>query len=166
MNDSFYEQFLKRKKTGMDILKQILIVFGILLLSFFGFLLLGILFTVPAVILIYVYCAYILPRTRQEYEYSLSNHYLDIALIYNKENRKDLFSIDLLKTELIAPASSQKLSGFQPAKEHDFTSHASSENTYVILFMQNNLLCKVLIEPDARMLSNIKNWSGSKFQEF
>lgn len=165
MNDSFYEQFLKKKKTFSDLLKQILIICGILLLSFLGFLLLGILFTVPAVILIYVYCAYILPRTKQEYEYSLSNHYLDIALIYNKENRKDLFSIDLLKTELIAPAASQKLSGFQPAKEYHFTSGAPSDNVYAILFLQNNLLYKILIEPDARMLSNIKNWSGSKFHE-
>lgn len=166
MNDSFYEQFLKRKRTGMDILKQILIIFGILVLSFVGFLFLGALFTVPAVILIYVYCGYILPRTRQEYEYALSNHYMDIALIYNKEKRKDLMSIDLIKTELIAPANSQKLSGFQPTKVLDFTSNAHLRDVYAILFMQNSELFKILIEPDDRMLSNIKNWSGSKFQAF
>lgn len=166
MNDSFYEQFLKKKKTGKDILKQILIIFGILLLSFVGFLFLSVLFTVPAAILIYVYCGYILPKTRQEYEYALSNHYVDIALIYNKEKRKDLMSIDLLKTEIIAPETSPKLAGLHPAKVHDFTSNTHQKEVYAILFMQSNELHKVLIEPDDRMLSNIKNWSGSKFQAF
>ena len=166
MNDSFYEQFLKKKKTGADILKQILLIWGLLLLSFIGFLFLGILFTVPAIILIYVYCSYLLPKTRQEYEYALSNHYMDIALIYNKEKRKDLMSIDLLKAEIIAPENSPKLSGFHPTKVHNFTSNAHQRDVYAVLFIQNTELHKVLIEPDDRMLANIKNWSGSKFQAF
>lgn len=163
MNDSFYEQILPRKQTGKDIGIQILIFLGIFCLSFIGFLFLGILFVVPAVILLYLYGAYILPRTRKEYEYALSNHYLDIALIYNKENRKELVSLDLLNAELIAPSGSMRLSGYPSAKRLNCTSNRKDANSYSIIIRLNNVPHHLMIEPDEKLLSGIKNWSGSKF---
>lgn len=165
MNDSFYEQFLPRKQTGKDQITLALMILGMFLLIFIGFLFLGILITVPAIIVIYLFCSYVLPRTRKEYEYSLSNHYLDIALIYNKENRKELVSLDLLNAELIAPTDSPRLAGYPSAKILNCTSNRKNGNCYSIIIRLNNVLHNLLIEPDDKLLSSLKSWSGSKFYQ-
>lgn len=106
--------------------------------------------------------ALLIPKFREEYEYYLLNYTLEITLIQNKENRRDITEFDIRKAELVAPADSPKLTEFHPTKILDCSSGIKGSKSYAIIIYLEEELHKILIEPDEKMTEQMKMWLGPK----
>ncbi len=165
MNDTLYEQLVVKKSKWNPMMVRIVMIIAVILFLTVGAIYLGFLSVVAAVILGLVSFFYIFPRLHTEYEYALLNHELDIAAIYNRSKRAELQSLDIQKAEVIAPIGSDKLSHFRPQKTYDYSSGTDTYKVYTIMIRQNNALCAIMIEPDEKMVRDIKRQMGSKFSE-
>lgn len=152
MNDTIYEQTIKRKLNNKEKLENL----GLLAVGIVGILVSPIifkgLFMVPVIVILLIEYFVLLPRRNIEVEYSFFNSVLEISYIYNQEKRKTKLEIDMRSAEIIAPTDSDEIRAYRPQKELDFASGKGSTNTYSIIVRQDNLLTQVIIEPDEKML--------------
>ena len=162
MIDTFYEQFLSANKSGKATALKLATIMGTIFVCLLLFLFFGMLFVHPAGVVIFLVVYMIKPRLNKEFEYSLSNFYFDVAIIYNKENRKELLGIDIREAEIFAPANSPRLNSFRPAKTLDFSSGEKDAKTFAFMIPVNKVLHKIIIEPDAEMLQFLKGRMGSR----
>lgn len=162
MGDSFYEQFVARKPRFTDTLIRILMIIATISLTFFGFILIGPFCLVILIGMIALTVYIVFPKLKVEYEYSLLNHYLDISVIYNMSKRKKKAEIDIQKAEIIAPLGSARLNSFHPVKVQDFSSGDPDKKCYSIMISTDQTLNQIIIEPDEKMLHQIKGWMGQK----
>ena len=163
MHDSFYEQVLPVKLSAskqalrifLSIAAVILFIFLTLFVGFFGI-------TLGAILIYFSFFVW-LPKFKMDYEYSLTNSYLQIAAIYNKESRKDQFELDLRDAEIVAPAESPRL---QPIRNNarvlSFTSADKTLQEFSIILKQNNTTYNVIIQPDDKLKKLIKNYAASR----
>lgn len=165
MNDAFYEQLVTRKTKPLDILLRILIIVFIALVAIIGMLFLGFLAFFIAVLLAMGAYYFIFPRFNVEYEYTLLNYDIDVAAIFSKEKRKNITSFDIRQAEIIAPKGSPRLSSYQPAKTHDFTSGEADAKVYAVMIPLESGISCILLEPDRTMLEHMKSWTGMKLYE-
>ena len=162
MNDIFYEQFLSTSSSKKAAMMKALTVIGTTLACLACVLFLGMFFIFPSGVIIVLVLYFIKPRLNKEYEYSLSNFYLDFAAIYNKESRKELLSIDIRDAEILAPAASPRLNHFRPAKTYDFSTGNKNAKAYAFMIPINQVLHKVVLEPDEELLRLLKGRMGSR----
>ena len=165
MIDEFYEQLIVKNNKKRKILVYALI--GIIGL---GLLLYGPLFfgpgILPVIIIVVALVYFFIAKTMNiEYEYSMLNSELQVDVIYNKERRKHLFTVDVRKAEIIAGCDNDRLGSFKVEKVIDVSSDTSDEKEYSIMANINGRLCNVIIEPDDKIKQQLKNWSGSRFVE-
>lgn len=162
MNDAFYEHFVSKKSGVPAIFKQILSIIGILLITYALTYVIGAFaFTIGfAGIILAIFLVF--PYFKVEYEYSLLNHDLEISVIYNKEKRKKKAEFDLRKAEIIAPEDSPRLNHYNPVKTFNFTSGNKNAKTFSIMTSINDILTNIIIEPDEKMLAQMRSWTGSK----
>ncbi len=156
MDNYFYEQILevKNHEEGKK-LRVVLIalsILAVLVLNFF----LAFIGTIASVILLIVVFKIFLPRLNIEFEYSITNNFLQIATIYNKEKRKENVTIDIKEVELIAPTNSVKMDYYRNIKKEFFTSGNQDAITYSILVKTDKGLQNIVIEPDDRLVELIK----------
>lgn len=102
-------------------------------------------------------------RSSIEYEYTLTDKEIDIDIIYSKQKRKSVTSIDLTKLEIMAPVGSDRLSSYQLrnyAKE-DYSSRnpENSKNMYVMYCDGSR---QITFEPDERLYKAIYNVAPHK----
>lgn len=151
MNDTIYEQIIKRTLSKKEKLENLSIlaagIFGIIVspLFFKGFSVILI-----TVILLFEYFV-LLPRRSIEIEYSFFDNVLEISYIYNKEKRKTKLEIDMRNAETIAPTDSEEIRAYHPQKELDFSSGEENKDTYSIMVRLGNQLTQVIVEPDEKM---------------
>lgn len=162
MNDSFYEHFVPRKPRFIDVLKRIFLILAVLFVSFILMAFLGSLAVTLGFVGIILVIFLVFPYFKVEYEYSLLNHYLEISAIYNKEKRKKKADIDIQKADIIAPTGSPRLNSYRPSKTMDFGSGDKAAKTYSIMTSKDNTLYCLIIEPDEKMLQQMKSWMGQK----
>ena len=163
MHDSFYEQVLPVKSSAskqalrifLSIAAIILFIFLTLFVGFFGI-------TLGAILIYFSFFVW-LPKFKMDYEYSLTNSYLQIAGIYNKESRKDQFELDLRDAEIVAPAGSPRLQHISNnARVLSFTSADKTLQEFSIILKQNNTTYNVIIQPDDKRKKLIKNYAASR----
>ena len=163
MHDSFYEQVLPVKSSTskqalrifLSIAAIILFIFLTLFVGFFGI-------TLGAILIYFSFFVW-LPKFKMDYEYSLTNSYLQIASIYNKESRKDQFELDLRDAEIVAPAGSPRLQHISNnARVLSFTSADKTLQEFSIILKQNNTTYNVIIQPDDKLKKLIKNYAASR----
>lgn len=132
MGDAFFEETVPQKKTVSSLLLKALLIALTAATLFLG-LFAGFLFMLAFVVLIIVdYFAF--PRFNVEYEYSYVNGDIDIAAIYNKENRKHLASIEAADIECVAPLGSSELSSYGATYgERDYSGHMSEKTPWVVV---------------------------------
>ena len=165
MNDTFYEQLVKKKSSPlMPALKVLLICVLaaalILALFFVGFW--------PAVLIIilaFLLYYFVFPLLAVEYEYTLLNYDVDIDAVYSKTKRRHKLSFDLRTAEVIAPAGSEALASCRSAKCCDFTSRSHPENVYAVVIASGQSRMTILLEPDETTLRHLRQWGGSKFRD-
>jgi Ca2+/Na+ antiporter len=162
MNDAFYEQLVARKSGSKDIVIRIGSIALIALFLIFTMPLLGMFSVLLTILLAFLAYYFLFPKLNVEYEYTLLNHEMEIDAIYNKSKRKKLATFDIQQAEIIAPKGSPRLNSYHPEKTLDYSSGDSSAKTFaVITFIDKKNTC-IIIEPDEKMLGQIKSWMGMK----
>lgn len=126
--------------------------------------LLGILSIYPLILAIITgFAAYFVGlRADIEYEYTLTDREIDIDVIYSKQKRKSVTTLDLTKLEVMAPANSYKLDSYKNrnCSTEDYSSRNSeSKNIYVMYYDGSR---RVVIEPDEKLYKAIYNVAPHK----
>lgn len=161
MNEHIELLVAAKEKSYLKIGKTVLwVISGLgLVLSFIG---VGILPFIVAVVA--GAAAYFIGlRADVEYEYSLTEKEIDIDVIYSKQTRKHVTTIDLTKLEIMAPIESSKLDGYKirACKNEDYSS-AKSENKKNMYAMYYDGSRCIVIEPDERLYKAIHNIAPHK----
>lgn len=162
MNDTFFEQLIKRNSPAYAWPVRILVIFGILAIFFVGTPIIGGIAFILAVGLAFLAYYLIFPRLNVEYEYAVANHDMEISVIYNKSSRKEKFNFDIREVDFIAPKSSPKFYNARSMKVYDFTSGAGDANVYGIVTAVGSQKVCLYLEPDERIVKVLKDWAGPK----
>ena len=163
MNDTLYEQTIKRTPSNKEKFENI----GILAAGIVGiFLAVAIFkgfFVIPVTVILIIEYFVLLPRRSIEVEYSFFDYMLEISYIYNKEKRKTKLAIDMRNAEILALTDSDEIRAYHPQKILDFSSGDKNRDTYSIMIRQGNQLAQMIIEPDEKLSALLKRAVGKKF---
>jgi len=161
--DVFVEKIVPKRKTIFHAIMAILImiialVLCLVLLVFS--LKLGFLLSVGVVYLAYK----ILASFNIEYEYSVTNNYIDIDKIINQSKRVSLFSGDCKDFELVARKDSDKHhSSFEKIPQKIIAvSSMDAEDIYFILTSNDRGRLIIYFEPNEKMLESFRKFIPSK----
>ncbi len=165
MADVFKEYLIKQKKTSMDYLAQIGLVIAAIILVVAAFLLGGD-FLGPIVIIGVVFgTGFLMSKFSREYEYILTNNELDIDVIYNRNRRKRVMTIDMKKIDIMASITDKNhqaelQKGVKLINASDNNNDAS---TYAIITQNPEKgACKVLISPNEQFLTSLYKQAPNK----
>lgn len=168
MGDVFKEQLVKMKMSQKDKIQRGILYTGsafimVTVFIFFGPLLGGI-----AIVGLGWAAHYFASKFKREHEYVLTNNELDIDVIYNKERRKRLISIDMKKIEVMASIKDEK---HKPSFERAQKSINASDgehtgNTYGILYPEGGQLIKIFITPHPEMLECLYKQAPHKVMKY
>mgnify|MGYP003196545864 CR=1 FL=1 len=165
MADVFKEYRIEQKKTPQDRLKQVGVVVGAIIVCL---VLLMINFSIGFMLDIAVVCGagYLLSKLNKEYEYTLTNSEIDIDVIYNKNSRKRIITIDIKKANVMASIKDERhldeinKTGLKVINTSD---NANDESTYAIITESEKVgLCKVLISPNDTLLDELYKQAPNK----
>lgn len=165
MSDIFKEFRIEQKKTPQDRLKQIGLVLGTIVVCI---VLIGINLSIGFILDVGVICGagYLMSRLSKEYEYALTNNEIDIDVIYNKNSRKRVITIDMKKIHIMASIKDERHSGEinKPGiKVINASDNANDESTYAIITESEKVgLCKVLISPNDTLLNELYKQAPNK----
>ncbi|GFI37571.1 DUF6106 family protein [Lachnospiraceae bacterium 50-23] len=149
MSDFYTEQLIKKRKTGKDLVIQILLVMAVIVSCLVIFIFpLGIILPVGVAVL----AIFLNNRLDVEYEYLYVNGDLDIDKIMHKAKRKRVCSVNIADMELLAPADAGELRQFQRAKVYDFTSCTGNDNVYALIIVGKGEQKKILFEPNDQIV--------------
>lgn len=166
MAEVFKEYLIKQKKSPQDMLVQVGLVVGAIILSIIAFMLGGD-FIGPLVIVGIVFgTGFLFNKFNREYEYILTNNELDIDVVYNRSSRKRIMTINMRKIEIMASikderyASKLNKAGLKVINASENTNEA---NTYAIVTQsEKEGACKVLITPNQSMLEDLYRQAPNK----
>ncbi|MGC4019470.1 MAG: hypothetical protein QM793_09795 [Muricomes sp.] len=160
MNDTFYEQLVTRKTSAGNIVARIAIIAALALFLIFSTPLLGLFSIIITAVLAFGAYYFIFQKLNVEYEYTLLNYDMEIDVIYNKSKRQELISFDVRQSEIMAPKNSPRLNSCHPDKTLDFSSKDGTAFALMIPINQKNTC--IILEPDSKMLTQMKSWMGTK----
>lgn len=163
--DVFCEYMVKRKKRGMDFLYEFLCIFmalclsAIIFLMFFGRIM-G--FEVFLIAGVWYLAVHFLGKTNIEYEYTLTNSFLDIDKIMSKKTRKRIVTIDFSEVEECRYAEERDRDRNVPFVTMDMSGDISQDGIYLIDFSKNGEKCRVFFKPNAKILQNLRTMHPRK----
>lgn len=165
MAETFKEYLIKQKKSPTDILAQIGIIVGTIILVavafFYGGSFIGPIF----IIAILFGVGFLFSKFNREYEYILTNNELDIDVIYNRSRRKRVMTIDMKKIEIMANIKDQRHQSEinKGYKVINVSDNSNDENTYVILTQTPDKgACKVIISPNEAFVNDLFRQAPNK----
>lgn len=163
MNDSYAEQLIKCKKKPLHTAVQVILLITTALLLLAGFFMKIMLLLIPGVFLLLI-CNFLLPLLNVEYEYLYVTGELTVDKILGRSKRKNCFTVEMDKIDIIAPSGSDKLKEFGHLKcvEADYTSNNKDTGIYVCIFHTDTDVRKVYFEPDEKMLELMRLTSPRK----
>lgn len=164
MGDIFKEQLVKAKPTSKDNMQKVLVIVGAILISTVAFIFGGAMLG-PIVVVVAVWGAlYLSAFFKKEYEYSLTNNELDIDVIYNKQRRKRLISIDIKQINVMAGIKDDKYAHEleRGQKVIEASDGEGKPNTYGIVCGHEGQTVKLLITPNEEMLNLIHRQAPNK----
>ena len=102
-------------------------------------------------------------RSDIEYEYSLTEKEIDVDVIFAKQKRKRITTVDLTKLEVMAPLDSYKLDGYKnrQCKTEDYSS-GDLNNKKAMYVMYYDGSRKIILEADERLYKAIYNVAPHK----
>ncbi|MEE0883964.1 MAG: DUF6106 family protein [Faecalimonas sp.] len=159
MSEYMTEQLIKRKTT----VKDTAIKFGLIALTALSLLLSGNMIFMVLFVVLLIVDYYVLRRMDVEYEYTYFGGELDIAKVMNKQFRKEVFTTNVKEEmELIAPSDHGDLKYHQVQKTLDFSSKFPEHKTYTMVTLYKGQKVKVIIEPNEKLLNNLKDTAPRK----
>ncbi len=101
-------------------------------------------------------------RVNTEYEYTLTDKDLDVDIIFSKERRKHITSLDLNKLEVAAPEGSYHLDEYKKrdCKTFDYSSKIPEDGKKLLVMYIDG--ARYLFEPDEELKSALYNVSPRK----
>ncbi|MGL6174497.1 MAG: hypothetical protein ACRC1P_07795 [Cellulosilyticaceae bacterium] len=167
MGDVFKEQLVKAKPSTQDTMKKAGIIIGAILIGAVGFMLGGALFGPIIVVAAGWGAIYLSAFFKKEYEYSLTNHELDIDVIYNKQRRKRLMSIDLKQINVMASIKDDKYQSEieRGQKIIDTSNGEGTKDTYAVVFGQDGQTLRVLVTPNEDLLNLMHKQAPNKIHK-
>lgn len=162
MNEHVEQLVPVKSNAGLNLLKILLWVITVLfallgLVGIFGFL--------PIILAIATGAGayYAGLRVDTEYEYTLTDKEIDIDVIYSKQKRKHITTINLTKLEIMAKADSHRLDGIngRQLKTEDYSSKDEANKGKVFVLVYDGTR-KLYIEPDERLFKAIHNCAPHK----
>ncbi|MCR4589884.1 MAG: DUF6106 family protein [Lachnospiraceae bacterium] len=162
MNDTYVEWLIEKKTGAADSLIRIGAYALIIILAGAGMFVSPVFF-VPAVaggVLSYFF----LPRLNVEYEYLFLQGELTIDCIYSKSVRKNAAEYSLDKMEFFAPEGSPEIENRSGNVKsvRDFSSGYKDRKRYIMIINTEQSREKVILEPDERIIDNMKMLYPSK----
>lgn len=167
MNDTYVEVLVARKKNPLVDVGRILsyvLAFVCFVLAILG----SALFFVGAIVF-FLLAYLVFPRLDIEYEYLYIDKEISVDKIMSKEKRKNVYTVDLNRMEIMAPVSSHALDSYKARglKSYDFTSRAEDAKVYSVVYESAQEGCVIVnIEPNAEMLNAIKTVFPRKVSEY
>lgn len=166
MAEVFKEYLIKQKKSSKDLLAQVGLIVGAFILCAIAFLFGGE-FIGPLLIIGILYGTYFLfCRFSREYEYILTNNELDIDVIYNRNTRKRVITIDIRKIDVMASITDERQAhafNRQGLKLINASDNTNDENTYAIITDTDHFgNCKILITPNSTLLEELYKQAPNK----
>lgn len=132
MGDAFFEETVPKKTTAGTVALKVLLIFVTAAALFFGLFWNMLFLALFLVLLIIDY--FMFPRFKAEYEYSYANGDIDMAVIFSKESRKELGSVELSEIECVAPCGSDALSTYgNTYAVKDYSGNMSAEKPWAVV---------------------------------
>lgn len=160
--DTFLEYLMRKKPTGLDLLKQIGIVLAALvlcLLVLFGFPMISSFLNAYIFLAIagVVYFALVLLRNfNLEYEYIFTNGDLDIDVVKARKTRKRMVSFNTKNIELMASDKNMTYKReFEGAfaKKYDAVFDSAQGRVYHVIFSNNGERTLLTFQPPVKLLA-------------
>lgn len=155
--DTFIEKIVVREKTKKDYV----FIAGVFIVGLFALFCILLFFNylqqfiIPLIILD-IYGMYFFIKSRSiEYEYIVTNNYLDIDMIIDKKKRKSLFALQCNSIDIIAKVNSKHYNDeIKSIKKRKFavSSIKKKDNIYFICLNYKGSKMLIFFEPDQRML--------------
>lgn len=166
MSEVFKEYLIKQKKSLKDNVAQTGLCIGAFLVSVVLFIFGGN-YIGPVLICGVLFGTYFLVgKFNREYEYILTNNELDIDVIYNRNSRKRVMTINMKKIEVMASIKDENHASEinkEGAKVINASDNTNKENTYAIITdTESNGICKVLITPNDALLTELYKQAPNK----
>lgn len=164
LGDSYMEQSFRARPDKLFYVKMALSVWvtciGVLMLLYITPQL-GLIIVVVGISLM-VYAA---GDRRMEYEYTLTNGNVDIAVIYNASRRREKMHFDLEQVTMIVPKGSNRISHETFKKTRNYTSGFGREQEIALVVEVNGNKELIIMEPDEKSLEHIKNYTKNKYYD-
>ncbi len=165
--DFHAEHLVVKRKTPTDYILATLIIFAAVSISFFAFTFLKALSIIASIIITGVILGAwrLLQNLNIEYEYELTNQYLDIDKIMGKSRRKHLFSIDFHKIERCLPVSDSQFNNKNNIiKIYDFSGNPYAEGRIFVDFVPEGKTesIRIIFSPNDKMRELLKKSSPQK----
>ena len=157
MNDGYVELLVKKEQTMKDKLIKAVALLVVILMAAAGLFVSHMLLFVAAILGVAAY--FLLPNLDLEFEYLYVNGELDIDRIASKTRRKRVKSLDLSKMEIMAPVKSSRMehqNHNKNLKVYDYSSGNQTHKIYAIILPTDREVCKILIEPDEKLIKSIE----------
>ena len=158
MGEIFSEWIIKRKTPQkVRMIEVLLVVVCVLSCVLISIPYVGVLVVALIIFLTYIY----FKNNDVEWEYALVEKNMYIDKIMKKSKRKRMGEYDLTKTEVMAPADSSYIKEYdnKNLKVCDYSSliPENEDKKYVMIILNNNELVKLILEPDERMLKELRD---------
>ena len=165
MEQLYAEAGCKRKKTAVDMLKIVGMIFAAIvgagLILFAGQFVLKIVGILAIAGVIFYY-----PRLNYEYEYIFCDGQIDFDKIMGGNKRKTMLKIDMDEMEICGPVRAAELASYKNLKTKDFSSKQENGNTYVIIVRVNNEKIRILFDPSQKMVDFMRMKSPRKVLKY
>lgn len=160
MSDFYTEQIVKCQPSAKTMAIKVGLICLTVLAAIMG------LFLIPQVLIVcialIVVDIFFIPRLNVEYEYLYVNGDLDIDIIWNKQRRKNKYSMNINDLEVLAKAEASEVRNVQVDKTYDFSSRKTSTEKYVMIVSGNGEKVKVIFEPNQNILEGMKMMAPRK----
>ncbi len=165
--DIYYEQMLKKKLNAVDWVK--IIASGLVALNFTLFIVFCFLagitfygFNFLIILGLWWGFAWIIKGTSVEYEYTITNHELDIDIIKGKSKRKHITTINLKNIEFFGNVGDERIIEIlnarpKPKKSYYLLPDRSADNICVteVISKKDNSIVRVFVAPDSQLFEYI-----------
>ncbi len=163
--DIFCEYMVTKRKGTKEFLINAAVLFAgifltMLVLMFWQFLS-AIAFLIVAGI--WYGAVFLLKKTNVEYEYILTNEFLDIDKIMSKQSRKRMLTINLKEIESFKKKTPADV---QNGKILDYTGCIDADNVYIIGTQKNGERVRIFFQPNEKMLGLMHKSSPKLIPEF
>ena len=103
---------------------------------------------------------------RVEYEYTLSNAHVEVAVIYNKAKRRELRGFDLDTISVIVPGTSKRFDKIPKLNVYDYTSGFEDGNVVMFYYESQGKKYLFKLEPNEEVMTHVKQFAKGKLSEF